>query len=162
MVNFELWTLALSGLAILVSAGTAVSVALGARRAAKRAQVTAYFHWLTASARVTLPSGGYTQTGYHLVLRNRGPADAREVTVSVAGTDGAKLPLIAVGRDEFPLSVLDSGGRYPIPFALAGDVHEGPSGYRRFMVTLTWRDGRRKLNCRRIPLRRGQTGGAGD
>lgn len=163
MTAFELWSIVFSGLAVLISVITAACVAIDARRAAKRADVTAYFHWLPATARIRLASGGAIDTGYHLVLRNRGPADAQEVTVKVAQPDGGELQLVSIDPNEFPLSTLDAGSRYPIPFALAGGVHEGKSGYRRFVVTLTWRDGGgKKVNTKRIPLRRGQTGGAGD
>lgn len=162
MTAFELWTIVISGSALLVSIITAVWVGFGARRAAKRADVTAYFHWLTATARIRLPDGSEMNTGYHLVLRNRGPANAREVTVKVAQPDGGELQLVSIDPNELPLSILDAGSRYPIPFVLAGGVHEGRSGYRRFVVTLTWRDDRRQINTKRIPLRRGQTGGTGD
>jgi hypothetical protein len=91
-----------SAAAIVVSVATATSVALGTRRAAKRAGLTAYLHWLPATARIVLPNGGEARTGYHLVLRNRGPADALDVTVAVAGPDGTALHLVAVDREEFP------------------------------------------------------------
>jgi len=160
--TFEWWTIGLAALAVAVSLVTAVSVALGARRAAKRAAVTVYLHRLNDMARIVLPTGGVAQTGYHLVLRNRGPADATQVRVTVAGPDGQELKLEALDAGELPLASLDAGSRYPIPFVLPGGVHEGRRGYRRFTVLLVWRDGRSSENRKIIPLRRGETGGAGD
>lgn len=160
--TFEWWTIVLAALAVAVSIGTAVSVARGARRAAKRAAVTVYLHRLSDIAQVLLPNGGAAQTGYHLVLRNRGPADATQVRVTVVGPDGEELRLEALDAGELPLASLDAGSRYPIPFVLPGDVHEGRRGYRRFTVLLEWRDGRSRENRKAIPVRRGETGGAGD
>jgi hypothetical protein len=59
--TFEWWTIVLAALAVAVSLVTAVSVARGARRAAKRAAVTVYLHRLSDIARVVLPSGEVAQ-----------------------------------------------------------------------------------------------------
>lgn len=89
--------------------------------------------------------------GYHLVVTNQGPAAARNVDVKVTDSDGRPLKLLDLGPDEFPLRVLDTNGRYPIPWIYEPfRRHE-----RRFEATVSWTDGAGP-HQRRIPLRRGQ------
>lgn len=157
MSILELLSTVAAILAFGLSVGTAYRVWRREAEAAKRADVAVYFHWLTTSADIVLPTGGQARTGYHLVLRNGGPRAAEDVTVLVENSSGETLCLLALEPDEFPLPLLDSGGVYPIPFVLEAGRHEGKRGLRRFKVTLEWRDGRRGRGHKTVWLRRGQT-----
>lgn len=95
--------------------------------------------------------------GYNVVLENRGPARAREVTLDVyarCGEEPQRLDLVDVYADEFPIRQLDAGARYPIRFV---DRSQAWRTERWFEARLTWRDGRRGLQERKIAIRRGQT-----
>lgn len=105
-----------AGLAVAVSVYTWYVQRSAERVANKRAHVTVYFHWLTARATVLLPDKSQVQAGYHLVIHNRGPATARAVDVEVFDTDGQKLRLLDLSEGELPLSILDVGIKYPIPW----------------------------------------------
>jgi hypothetical protein len=119
--------------------------------AERRADVTVFFHWLQSMAHVEIPGHEPVSAGYHLVLLNRGPAGAREVTLTLRDAKGRNLKLLDLDQSELPLSVLDVDGRYPIPF-----VYEPFSRHaRRFEATLTWTDGHGEQK-RVVPLRRGQ------
>ncbi|MBE1551855.1 hypothetical protein GGC64_005942 [Mycobacterium sp. OAS707] len=143
--------------ALLVSLVTAAATWWMSRVKAKRAHVSAEFHWLREYAYITLPSGEESRVGYHLVLTNDGPHCATNVNVKVypggRASDWKELVLTDVTPDELPLSVLDSGGRYPIPWALGKDGMECRN-MRRFEIELEWYDGHGK-QTRRIPLRKG-------
>jgi hypothetical protein len=123
----------------------------------RRADVTAFLHWLPAKAAVAV-GGSTVSVGYHLVLWNRGPARAADVSVEIqqfgSGT-GQAVELTDAQEGELPLSGLEPGARYPIPWALGRDglqfAHE-----RRFEAVLTWSDSRRRTL--HIPLRRGNVG----
>jgi hypothetical protein len=124
------------------------------------ADVTAYFQWLLSKASVLLRSGDTISVGYHLVLANRGPHRAEKVNVKVylsgQPVNRQEVVLADVVPGELPLEVLDSAGRYPIPWAL------GESGLefvdeRRFDVELKWVDANGS-QARRVPLRRGNIG----
>jgi hypothetical protein len=143
--------------ALIISVGTA-GVAWWQRRVSqRRADVTAFLHWLPARAHILVDNKSVF-VGYHLVLWNRGPNRATEVNVKVHFVDGhdeKQLALTDVAAGEFPLAQLEAGARYPIPWALGSDglafVEE-----RRFVLTLSWTDsGDRSL---RIPVRRGNSG----
>jgi hypothetical protein len=144
----------IAGLALALSITT---WALQYRRSAtaeRRADVTVFFHWLTSMARVEIPGHESVSAGYHLVISNRGPATAREVSLTLRDAQARTLELLDLHPDELPLSVLDVSGRYPIPF-----VYEPFSRHaRRFEATLTWTDARGPQS-RIVPLRRGQVPG---
>lgn len=117
----------------------------------RRADVSVYFHWLSSRARVAIPGREDVLAGYHLVLVNRGPAAAEQVSLTIEDTDGRPLKLLDLYPNELPLTVLDVNGRYPIPF-----VYEPfTPGARRFQVALTWSDGDGP-HTRIVPLRRGE------
>jgi hypothetical protein len=143
--------------ALVVSAATAGYAWHQGRTAARRADVTAFLNWLPARAYINV-GGSEVSVGYHLVLWNRGPARARDVDVVVRspGTAaGADLRLTDIRPDELPLSHLDAGARYPIPWALGADGL-AMKDERRFVIHLSWTDSRRQVV--EIPVRRGNTG----
>src|SRR5690242_2115228 len=143
--------------ALVVSVGTAAATLWQRHRAQRRADVTAFLHWLPARAPIRIGDGSVS-VGYHLVLWNRGPARARDVDVSVLFVaDGSEevLPLTDTTPDEFPLTLLESGARYPVPWALGQDGL-ARADERRFVLLLSWRDSRSRTL--RIPIRRGNTG----
>jgi len=85
------------------------------------------------------------------VLQNKGPAVAREVSLTVRDAHGRILVLLDLQPNEFPLSVLDVNANYPIPFAYKLSLRHAC----RFEATLSWSDDD-GLHERRVPLRRGQ------
>lgn len=140
----------IAGLALLLSV---VSLAIQGYRQwirGRRADVVVYFHWLPARAKVQVPGVGEVLAGYHLVLENRGPATARAVGVELRDGAGQVLSLVDLEQDELPLSLLDSGARYPIPFTYQPFTPQS----RRFEATISWTDGRGSHD-RVVPLRRG-------
>ncbi len=91
------------------------------------------------------------RAGYHLVLTNRGPAAAHEVDIHVRDSFGQKLILLDVGKDEFPLEILDADSQYPIPWLYEPFTRHA----RQFSATVRWTDGEGRHE-RTVPLRRGQ------
>lgn len=134
---------------------------------ARKADVGAYLYWLPEYAHIVLPSGETVRVGYHLVLYNRGPHCATDVNVKVKvyvrgqGSGWQDVKLADIGFEELPLKALDSGARYPIPWAL-GESGTEFRKERRFEVELSWNDSRlRGRQVRPIPLRMGNIGSAG-
>lgn len=142
--------------ALTVSVTTAVYAWRRGLAAARRADVTAFLNWLPARAYLKVGESDIT-VGYHLVLWNRGPARATNVSVSVhtAEHPHKHVRLTDVRADEFPLSSLDPGARYPIPWALGEDGLESKDE-RRFLLKLTWSDS--TDHAIEIPIRRGNAG----
>lgn len=140
-----------AGLAVLVSAGTWFAQRRHQSAAARRADVSVSFHWLTSRAKVVVPGREPFLAGYHLVLENRGPASATNVNLVARSAEGAELELLDVGQGEFPLSRLDAGVRYPIPWIYEPFTRHA----RRFLVTVSWTD-HEGAHEREFPLRRGQ------
>jgi hypothetical protein len=141
----------IGGLALLLSGYTWVAQRRKQLLADRRADLTVSLHWLSVRAKVVVAGKGTYEAGYHAVLRNRGPASARDVDVKFADSAGRSLTLLDLAPGELPLSVLDVGGRYPIPW-----IYEPFTRHqRRFEAVLSWTDdgGRHE---RTIPLRRGQ------
>jgi hypothetical protein len=114
--------------------------------------MTAYFQRNVVPAKVLLADGEMRLAGYHLVLWNRGPAQARQVGLRAYDASGEVLDLLDIAPDEFPLDALDAGARYPIPWAIA-DIKV--QNRRRFSCTLEWTDPR-GFRTTTLPLRRGQ------
>ena len=141
-----------AGLAVVVAAGTWLAQRRYQAKAERRADVTVRFHWLTNHALVAIPGRDLLHAGYHLVLENRGPAAASNVSLSVHTPGGAELTLLDVATDEFPLHRLDAGVRYPIPWLYEPFTRHA----RRFLVKVSWVDGTGPQE-RELPLRRGQT-----
>lgn len=143
--------------ALLVSLGTA-GVAFWQRRVSqRRADVSAFLHWLPAKAHIRV-GVDEVSVGYHLVIWNRGPARASDLDVKVHFMDGMAeehLRLTDVADGEFPLAHLDPGARYPIPWAL-GDDGLARKDERRLVLSLSWNDS--SHHALRIPLRRGNVG----
>lgn len=117
----------------------------------RRADVTAYFHRNSESAKVVLETGETRLVGYNLVLWNRGPALAKSVSFRVFRGDGSELTILGIEDQEFPLAILASSAQYPIPWML-GTLDKG----RRFRCDLSWNDGAGPQFVS-LPLRRGQT-----
>jgi hypothetical protein len=143
--------------ALLVSVATAGTALWQHRRSERRADVTAFLHWLPARAPIRVHENEVT-VGYHLVLWNRGPSRATEVDVAVLFVDDGTtehLPLTDVAEGEFPLAVLEAGARYPVPWAL-GEDGLARNDERRFVLALSWTDSRR--HSLRLPIRRGNVG----
>jgi hypothetical protein len=143
--------------ALLVSVATAVLTVSWRLISLRRADVTAFLHWLPARTYIQTDSGEVS-VGYHLILWNRGPARARKVSVRVAFMDGARpeaLRLTDVREGELPLPQLDAGARYPIPWALGSDGL-ARADERRFILTLSWTDSRPRTLS--LPIRRGNVG----
>jgi hypothetical protein len=114
------------------------------------AGMTVYFHRNSEMAKVhvgeeTIP------VGYNLVLWNRGPGVAREISAAAYNAEGVLLQLVDVEDHEFPLSVLEAGARYPIPWLL-----ERKEQGRHFRCTVAWTDGNGRHEAT-LPLRRGET-----
>ena len=88
---------------------------------------------------------------------NNGPAAAREITMHAEAVLKAgelrTVNLVDVDDEEFPLLELPPRSVYPIRTVTA----DGSDGGRRFVVTLEWRDERRKRQSRRVLLRRGRS-----
>lgn len=124
----------------------------------RAADVGAYFYRLPAPAIVRGKDGLDQEARYQLVIVNRGPAPAEQLSVSIVGVDRAgsrrDVRLADVGADEFPIEHLDVQVRYPLPWLLEGAEKEFYY-LRRFVVELNWRDGR-GLQRRNIALRRGE------
>ena len=122
--------------------------------AQRRADVAVSFHWLTARAKVVIPGREPLCAGYHLILDNRGPALATDVNLVVQDADGTQLTLLDIAPSEFPLSRLDAGVRYSIPWLYEPFTPHA----RRFIFTVTWNDeaGPQEWELR---LRRGQVPG---
>lgn len=143
--------------ALIVSVATAIFTLSWRWISLRRADVTAFLHWLPARAYIQV-DGSEVSVGYHLIVWNRGPARARLVDVEVHFNDGEKpevLRLTDIADGEFPLEQLDPGARYPIPWAL-GEDGLARADERRFVLTLTWTDSRRRRL--RVPIRRGNVG----
>jgi hypothetical protein len=88
---------------------------------------------------------------YNLVLWNRGPASAKDISLRARSPSGDELRLLDLAEVEFPLSRLDAGARYPIPWLLS----EHQSG-RLFICDLSWIDGSGPRSSSTL-LRRGET-----
>ena len=141
----------IAGLALVFSLATWLVQHRQRRSAERRADVTVFFHWLTSMARVVARDGRNLSAGYHLVLKNNGPAAARDVSITVRDTQGQVLRLVDVDPGELPLAVLDVNGRYPIPFLYEPFTRHA----RRFEASVSWTDDDGHHE-RVIPLRRGQ------
>ncbi|RJS47416.1 hypothetical protein [Nocardioides cavernaquae] len=144
--------------ALIVSVGTAIFTLSWRWISLRRADVTAFLHWLPARAYISVDGCDDVSVGYHLVLWNRGPARARLVDVEVHFMDGEEaetLRLTDVAPGELPLAQLDPGARYPIPWAL-GEDGLARSDERRFVLTLSWTDSRSRSV--QVPIRRGNVG----
>jgi hypothetical protein len=115
------------------------------------ADMTVYFHRNSEMAKVHVPSGEIQLVGYNLVLWNRGPSTATAVGFRVYNRDGQELSLVDLDDDEVPLSLLEAGARYPIPWLLPSKQ----TG-RHFRCDLSWHDGNGD-HALTIPLRRGET-----
>ena len=146
-------SVAIAFLALCIAAGVAIDNYQHRRRRAQQADVTVYFHWLSDLAPIELSSGEVIDTGYHLVLWNRGPAPAQNVDLEIFDPKGVPLRLLACDDDEFPIPLLESGVKYPIPWLV--DAPAAAHRARRFHAKLTWTDDRGPRR-RVIPLRRGQ------
>src|SRR4051812_37528215 len=144
-------SIAIAGAALAVSAMSAIWQYVYRRGHDRRAHVGVSFHWLSDHAKVVLPGREPIAAGYHLVLTNRGPAAARNVDVLVRDADDIKLTLLDLQPEELPLSVLDAGGRYPIPWVIEPFTRHA----RRFSAALSWDDDDGHQH-RVVPLRRGQ------
>lgn len=140
--------------ALLVSVLVAWSNLRRQRRDERTAKVTAYFHHLGYYAQIARDDVEIGRAGYHLVIWNQGPAAARNVSLRIYDRTGQELPLLACSPEEFPLSVIDSSGRYPIPWVAPP---EGNPRERQYQVTLTWTD-ENGHQRKELPLRRGRTG----
>jgi hypothetical protein len=143
--------------ALFVSVVTAGAALWQHRTSQRRADVTAFLHWLPARAHIRVNEDEVT-VGYHLVLWNRGPSRATDVNVAVLfveNDNAEQLPLTDAGDGEFPLAVLEAGARYPIPWAL-GEDGLARKDERRFMLVLSWTDSRQ--HTLRVPIRRGNVG----
>ena len=143
--------------ALLVSVATAVLTMSWRLVSLRRADVTAFLHWLPARTYIET-DGGEVSVGYHLILWNRGPARAKRVNVKVQFMDGDRpeaLRLTDVREGELPLERLDPGARYPIPWALGADGL-ARAEERRFVLTLSWTDSTSRTL--RLPIRRGNVG----
>jgi hypothetical protein len=117
----------------------------------RRADLTAYFHRNSETAKVTLKPGDLRLVGYNLVLWNRGPAPARTINFHIYRGDGAELSILGIEDNEFPLPILSSNARYPIPWILS----KRELG-RRFRCDISWIDGS-GAQFVSLPLRRGET-----
>lgn len=144
-------SVAIGGLALVLSGYTWFVSHRRQVRAGRRADVTVAFHWLPVRAHVRVPGRGDYLAGYHLVFRNRGPAAAYDIDVHLTDSEGRSLTLLDVSPDELPLSVLDTDGQYPIPWIYEPFTQHA----RRFEALLSWRDDAGHQQ-RRVPLRRGQ------
>jgi hypothetical protein len=148
----------IAGIALLISALTAISAWLRIRRESRGANVTAYFHWNREKSRVDLPDRKI-HVGYNLVIWNQGPATALDVDLEVRRPSGEAVRLASLEEDELPLARIDRDGKYPVQFA--PDLqeflqsHERPI-VRRFDILLRWTDGNGR-HQKLVPLRRGQT-----
>lgn len=136
--------------ALLVSALTAYLTWRWRVRDRRGADMTAYFHRNNEMAKVYIDEERLL-VGYNLVLWNRGPGKASDVAFVAYNAAGTALQLRDVEPDEFPLSVLEAGARYPIPWALQNKEHG-----RHFRCDLEWRDGN-GMQSVTLPLRRGET-----
>jgi hypothetical protein len=114
------------------------------------ADMTAYFHRNSEMAKVVVGDKVHL-VGYNVVLWNRGPAAAAEVSFRAFDGCGNPLHLVDLDENELPLSRLEAGARYPVPWLLAT---ENPG--RHFQCSLSWGDpnGRHSIM---LPLRRGET-----
>jgi len=117
----------------------------------RSASLTAYFHRNGAMAQVRLPDGRDVEAGYNIVLWNRGPGAATNVTLTAFDANGTVLVLATVDPAEFPLSHLDADARYPVPWVLEPHRRE-----RHFVCGLSWTDPN-GTHERRLPVRRGET-----
>lgn len=152
MTALDDMNLAIACAALALSITTAAIAYWVNLKAARTADITAYFYRVDQFAKVRLPDGTTRDAGYHLIIWNRGPAPAQAVSLEMTRPGGESLAIVDVDSDEFPLSRLDSGGRYPIPWVLESkQLHAG----RRFTAKLSWRDGN-GAHSRELPLRRGQ------
>ncbi|GGM90631.1 hypothetical protein ACFFX1_37305 [Dactylosporangium sucinum] len=148
----------IAGLALAVATATFVAARLEKRQESRTARLTAYFHWNREKSRVDLPDRKI-HVGYNLVIWNQGPAMARDIRLEVRRPRDSKIiNLASVDEDEFPLSIIDRDGRYPVQFAPELEEFFNSNEHpivRRFEVTLRWTDGRGEQE-RIVPLRRGQ------
>jgi len=132
-------------LALLVSVATAALQAWATVVERRRADVTVRVERSPRAA-------PRDNVAVDLVIENRGPAGARDVRLAVRNADGTEnADLEDDGR--LPLSLLDAGARYALPFRYAGTWHG--------VARLTWRDGypaggggRGRPRSKEIPLTR--------
>jgi hypothetical protein len=149
----------IAGVALLVSVLTAAGTYLQSRRRLRTAELTAYFYWNQARARVDLPDRRI-YVGYNLVIWNQGPAPALNVDLEVRRPAGQIVRLASVEDGELPLARIDSAGKYPLQFAPDLDEFFEADNHpivRRFDIRLRWTDGNGRHE-KLVPLRRGQLG----
>lgn len=147
----------IAGLALAISGITFVMTHQDQRRESQTARLTAYFHWNREKSRVDLPDRTI-HVGYNLVVWNQGPAAARHIHLEVRRPGGEPVRLASVDADEFPLSLIDRDGRYPVQFAPDLEAFFNSKDHpmiRRFEIRLRWTDGRGERE-KIVPLRRGQ------
>jgi hypothetical protein len=114
------------------------------------AEMTVYFHRNSEMAKVHT-EGQVRLVGYNLVLWNRGPCAATKISFEVFNGTGAQMSLVDLDAHELPLSRLESGARYPVPWLLGSEEHG-----RHFRCSLYWEDGNGSHSIT-LPLRRGET-----
>jgi len=114
------------------------------------ADMTVYFHRNSEMAKVRI-GDEVRLVGYNVVLWNQGPAAATAVAFKAFNDRGDPLCLVDLDEEELPLSRLEAGARYPVPWLLATEEHG-----RHFRCSLAWEDhnGRHSIV---LPLRRGET-----
>lgn len=157
-MSTEIWALAIAGVALIVSVGTATGSEVRYRRQQARADVSVRLQWLETLSRVDIGEGRERHAGYNIVLENRGPGPAMDLHLEVSAIlpsgEHHPLSLKDVDPDEFPLDMLPAGSKYPIRFI---DTHE-LDRRRRFVATVAWRDHGGDRHELAIPLRRGNVG----
>ena len=136
--------------ALLLSAATAYATWRWRVVDRRAAALTAYFHRNSEMAQVYV--GGETlAVGYNLVVWNQGPGRAANVSFGAVNVNGDELRLLELQDGELPLSVLDPGARYPIPWLV-----EPRERGRHFRCRIDWTDGNGSHTVV-VPLRRGET-----